>query len=69
MECIACETEMTEIKELSRGMGNQRFLKCPVCGLICLVSGDTITQSWPPVVGQKGGLKCVSAHIPTSTIA
>jgi len=54
MECKKCRIEMREIKELSRGMGNQRFLICPTCGLICLVSGDKITQSWPLQGDQEG---------------
>ena len=46
MECPNCRTEMRINEELSRGMGNQSFQDCPVCGTFALVSGEVITQYW-----------------------
>lgn len=70
MKCPNCTTEMIKLKELSRGMGNQSFTECPVCGLVVLWSGDNLTQSWPPLGDQEGGCRlCHSDHTVISTIA
>lgn len=48
MECPKCKMQMEINEELSHGMGNQSIEECPFCRLICLVSGETITQTWEP---------------------
>jgi len=69
MECPNCKLKGTEeLGELSRGMGNQVFFKCPACGTVALWSGEVLTQYWPPADGQEGGNECRPlAHIKTST--
>ena len=54
MECPNCQSEMIENQELSRGMGNQSFQDCPVCGTVALVSGEVITQYWRRNDDEKG---------------
>ena len=56
MECPNCQSEMIENQELSRGMGNQSFQDCPVCGTVALVSGEVITQYWRHDNGAKEGV-------------
>lgn len=46
MECPNCQGEMILNQELSRGMGNQSFQDCPVCGTFALASGEIVTQYW-----------------------
>ena len=46
MECPNCQSELKLNQELSRGMGNQSFQDCPVCGVVALVSGEIIIQYW-----------------------
>ncbi len=66
MECPNCENGMKLNEDQSRGMGNQSFQDCPVCGMVALVSGDRITQSWPPTNGYEGGNQCHSDRTLTS---
>lgn len=69
MECPECEMTMEILNELSRGMGNQSFAKCPFCGTVVLCSGEIITQVWTGNV-QEGGKKCRhSAHTEALKIA
>lgn len=54
MECPNCNAQLKRMEPESRGMGNQRFEQCPVCGFVALFSGKVLTQSWPPLDGQEG---------------
>ena len=45
VECPNCKFGMEPLKELSRGMGNQDFFKCPFCGTVVLCSGENITKA------------------------
>ena len=54
MECPNCQSELKLNQELSRGMGNQSFQDCPLCGTVALVSGEFITQSWRRNGVEKG---------------
>jgi len=56
MECPNCQGEMIENQELSRGMGNQSFQDCPVCGTFAIVSGEVVTQYWRHGTGAKEGV-------------
>ena len=57
MECPNCtRNETEELKELSRGMGNQSFQDCPVCGTFAIVSGEVVTQYWRHGTGAKEGV-------------
>jgi uncharacterized Zn finger protein len=56
MECPNCENELKLNQELSRGMGNQSFQECSVCGTVALVSGEVITQCWPRGNGTEKGV-------------
>lgn len=68
MECPNCQNRMTELEEASRGMGNQAFFNCPVCGSTALCSGEKLTQYWLPTNGQEGGNECHHlAHMQTLT--
>ncbi len=50
MECSECRCDLVENEELSCGMGNQKFMDCPDCGRVLLVSGEIITQVWEKVI-------------------
>lgn len=54
MECPNCRNKLIINEEASRGMGNQSFQDCPVCGLVALVSGEAITQAWRRNGVEKG---------------
>jgi len=56
MECPNCQSEMIVNQEPSRGMGNQSFQDCPVCGTVALVSGQVITQYWRRDSGVEKGV-------------
>lgn len=66
MECPNCNKQLTELVELSRGMGNQTFFECRHCGTVVLCSGKLITQSWLPTNGHEGGSEC---HLLGLTVA
>ena len=56
MECPNCRNEIKVNEDLTRGMGNQSFQDCPVCGLVALCSGERVTQAWRPSDDVKKGV-------------
>ena len=65
MECPNCRSELKLNPELSRGMGNQSFRDCLICGTVALASGEIIIQSWRRGNGVKKG---VSENVAIRTI-